>query len=181
MNMTGKDIILGLLMEKERTGYELNQVFSAIFSHFYKTSYGMIYPALKKLQAAGLVKKELVIQEGKPNKNIFSVTEAGREEFLNYLTTDFSPETRESEFLVRMYFGGNVMDATLLKWLEKEIRLKQEAITQLKSDFLTWEPVMSFSQKISYEIGLRQYEAEIEILESKMKELQRHVSLAKAK
>ena len=68
MSMTGKDIILGLLMEKSRTGYEINEVFETIFRHFYKTSYGMIYPTLKRLTKAGLVEKEIVVQTGKPNK-----------------------------------------------------------------------------------------------------------------
>ncbi|HGA2397003.1 TPA: PadR family transcriptional regulator [Streptococcus agalactiae] len=71
MTMTGKDIILGLLIEKSRTGYEINEVFETIFKHFYKTSYGMIYPTLKRLSESGLVEKEIVIQNGKPNKNVY--------------------------------------------------------------------------------------------------------------
>ena len=69
MSMTGKDIILGLLLEKSRTGYEINEVFDSVFRHFYKTSYGMIYPTLKRLSQDGLVTKEVVIQNGKPNKS----------------------------------------------------------------------------------------------------------------
>ena len=34
MNMTGKDIILGLLIEKSRSGYEINEVFETVFRYF---------------------------------------------------------------------------------------------------------------------------------------------------
>ena len=57
MNMTGKDIILGLLIEKSRSGYEINEVFETVFRYFYKTSYGMIYPTLRRLE------KELTLQK----------------------------------------------------------------------------------------------------------------------
>ena len=83
--MTGKDIILGLLIEKSRSGYEINEVFETVFRYFYKTSYGMIYPTLRRLEKERLVEKNVVIQEGKPNKNIYNITKKGIEEFHCYL------------------------------------------------------------------------------------------------
>lgn len=166
--MSGKDIILGLLLEKSRTGYELNQVFETVFSHFYKTSYGMIYPNLKKLEKEGLVKKEFVYQEGKPSKNVFSITEKGIEAFKEYLKTDIVPETRESEFLVRMYLGEYVSEDVLKEWIKQEINLKESAIKQLEMDYENWKNVMNFTQEISYEIGLEQYKIEIDILKKKL-------------
>ncbi len=83
-NLTGKDIILGLLIEKSRTGYEINEVFETVFKHFYKTSYGMIYLTLRRLSNEGLVEKEVVIQEGKPNKNVYHITEKGKKAFAEY-------------------------------------------------------------------------------------------------
>lgn len=169
--MTGKDIILGLLMEKSRTGYELNEVFEKVFTHFYKTSYGMIYPTLKKLTKEGFVEKEVVIQESKPNKNVYTITETGEQEFYKYLQTQISPEARESEFLVRMYLGEYVSKKKLLEWVEEELLRKREIIEKLHADYKVWEPVMTFSQGISYEIGITQFESELNILEQKKNEL----------
>lgn len=170
--MSGKDIILGLLIEKGMSGYEINQVFESVFSHFYKTSYGMIYPTLKKLQKEGLVTKEVVVQEGKPNKNIFKITDAGRLEFFNFLEGGFSSENTESEFMVKMYFGEYASSELIMSWIKHEIELKEKATNQLKEDFKHWDKTMSFSQKVSYEIGIRQYAVTIEVLKEKLKELE---------
>ena len=171
--MTGSDIILGLLMEKSRTGYEINEVFETIFSHFYRGSYGMIYPTLKKLQKQGLVEKEIILQDGKPNKNVFTITDKGKTQFYEYLTTNISLESRESEFLVRMYLGEHVEKEVLLSWIKDEVQKKKELIAQLKRDFKNWESVMTFSQKLSYEIGIRQYQVEVDLLNQKIIELEK--------
>lgn len=170
--MTGSDIILGLLMEKGRTGYEINEVFETIFSHFYSGSYGMIYPTLKKLQNQGLVEKEVIFQNGKPNKNVFTITDKGKIQFYEYLSTSISLERRESEFLVRMYLGEHVEKEVLLSWIKDEVLKKKELIAQLKKDFKNWESDMTFSQKLSYEIGIRQYQVEVDLLNEKIVELE---------
>lgn len=166
--MKGSDIILGLLMNQARTGYEINEILKSVFSHFYKTSYGMIYPTLKKLQKEGFVEKSVVIQEGKPNKNIFSITDSGKSEFTKYLESSLSPEVRESDFLVRMYLGEHVSEETLLYWIKAEIQEKKNLISELEEKYTSWVDDMTFSQKISYEIGIKQYTAEIEILNEKV-------------
>lgn len=170
--MTGSDIILGLLMEKSRTGYEINEVFKTIFSHFYRGSYGMIYPTLKKLQKQGLVEKDVIFQDGKPNKNIFTITDKGKIQFYEYLSTSISLESRESEFLVRMYLGEYVDKKVLIDWIKDEVQKKKELIAQLKRDFKNWESNMTFSQKLSYEIGIRQYQVEVNLLNEKMVEFE---------
>ncbi|MCQ4924393.1 PadR family transcriptional regulator [Tissierella carlieri] len=169
--MTGSDIILGLLMEKSRTGYEINEIFETIFSHFYKGSYGMIYPTLNKLKKQGLVEKKVVVQDGKPNKNVFTITDKGKMQFYEYLSTDISLESRESEFLVRMYLGEYVEKRILLSWIKDEVQKKKDLIAQLKRDFKNWESNMTFSQKLSYEIGIKQYQVEVDLLNDKIVEL----------
>lgn len=169
--MTGTDIILGLLMEKSRTGYEINEIFKTIFAHFYKGSYGMIYPTLRKLHKEGLAEKKVIFQDGKPNQNLFSITSKGKKQFYDYLNSDISPESRESEFLIRMYLGEYVEKPVLLNWIKDEIEKKKELITQLERDFKNWEPNMTFSQKLSYEIGIKQYQVEVDILNKKIIEL----------
>ncbi|WP_236880832.1 PadR family transcriptional regulator [Clostridioides difficile] len=43
-------IILGFLMEKELSGYDLKQIMSESTSYFFDASFGSIYPALKRLE-----------------------------------------------------------------------------------------------------------------------------------
>ena len=86
--MKGRDVILGILSRKERTGYDIKNILENQLSYFYDGTYGMIYPTLRKLEAEGKIKKEVVIQEGRPNKNVYTITEAGREEFATYFESD---------------------------------------------------------------------------------------------
>lgn len=68
-----------------------------------------IYLALEHLEKKQYVACELVEQTGKPNKKLYSLTEAGREEFLRWLS---SPEENaaagfKSAFLMKLFFSGN--------------------------------------------------------------------------
>ena len=83
--MDAKAIILGFLMQKSMTGYELKKAFSISFSFFSGLSYGSIYPALKKMEQQGLITMRMEIQEGLPNKKIYTITKLGREKFLSQL------------------------------------------------------------------------------------------------
>ena len=43
-------------------------------------------------------KKEVVMQEGKPNKKMYFITDAGREEFYQYMQTDVEKDVLRSDF-----------------------------------------------------------------------------------
>jgi DNA-binding PadR family transcriptional regulator len=46
-------IVLGFLLLRPMTGYELKATMDATTGHFYRPSFGGIYPSLKKLGQAG--------------------------------------------------------------------------------------------------------------------------------
>ena len=102
--MDVQSILLGLLMWKSMTGYEMNKVFSISFSFFSGLSYGSIYPALKKMERQGLITMELEIQDGAPNKKVYTITEAGRQAFLEALKAPPAPERYKDVFLMRLFF-----------------------------------------------------------------------------
>ena len=49
-------VILGLLAWQPQTGYEIKQVTDRSTRFFWGASYGQIYPELRRLEAAGLVR-----------------------------------------------------------------------------------------------------------------------------
>ncbi|RYL86829.1 PadR family transcriptional regulator [Sporolactobacillus sp. Y61] len=162
--MKGKDVILGLLLEMPRTGYEIHEMFQTVFSHFFSGGYGMIYPTLKKLESTGEVRKEVVIQEGKPNKNIYHITKKGRQAFKNYLQTEIGDDVFQSEFLVRLYFGSHVNDELLNIWLMEEKERIEEKIRKLKRVDRKWSCNMTQTQKISFDFGMSMYQAQLEVV-----------------
>lgn len=48
-----RDVVLGLLMGKELSGYDIKIVFEDVFTHFFDGSFGMIYPTLRQLEKEG--------------------------------------------------------------------------------------------------------------------------------
>jgi DNA-binding PadR family transcriptional regulator len=65
----------------------------------------VLYPALKHFEGMGAVVREVVPQEGKPNRHIYHLTERGSELLHTYLC-DFPSEcaANEAEFFTRVAF-----------------------------------------------------------------------------
>ncbi len=101
-------VILGFLMQKSMTGYDLKKAFSMSFSFFSDLSYGSIYPALKKMEDLGQVSKKLEIQDGAPNRKIYTITEKGRKAFLESLRRPLTPERHKSAFLMKLFFFAHL-------------------------------------------------------------------------
>ena len=85
--MSAKMIILGLLQEGPMYGYEIKQrIKHEAMAEWAGVSYGAIYSALNKLARDGFVEKVGTEQVGKrPSRDVYQVTESGREEFLRLL------------------------------------------------------------------------------------------------
>jgi len=67
-------IVLALLKEKPRHGYDIIKALEEHSSGFYAPSPGVVYPALTYLEEAGLA-----VSEAEGNKKLYSITEAGQE------------------------------------------------------------------------------------------------------
>ncbi len=101
-------IILGFLMEKSMTGYDLKQWFSRSFIFFSGISYGSIYPALKKMEKEGLITAKVEIQESAPNKKLCTITDKGRERFRQSLRSPLPEDKYKNAFLSRLFFFAHM-------------------------------------------------------------------------
>ena len=84
--MNVRTLCLVILAFDEASGYEIKKaVEDGMFSHFIEASYGSIYPALTQMLADGLVSVREQVQEGKPLKKAYTITEAGLKALKNSL------------------------------------------------------------------------------------------------
>ena len=95
--------ILGVLLEGPTSGYEIKSLMGRSTVFFWRESDSTIYPMLKVLAKEGKVLPETVYV-GKKKKEIFSITEAGREEFKVWLESPTGSETPRNEFLLKLFF-----------------------------------------------------------------------------
>lgn len=124
--------ILGLLSARAQTGYEIARAFADTPMGTYSSSPGAIYPAIKRLKAAGLVKTEPA--GGESSKAAFAITQKGKRVFLDWLR---APVTREAvardmrDLMLRFAFmSGALPDAEIRGFL---IGLEAELAAHVKT------------------------------------------------
>ena len=104
--MDVKTLCLGVLVLGDASGYEIKKHFEeGPFSYFHAAGFGSIYPALGALLADDLVTCTEMAQEGRPDKKVYSITEAGRRAFRRELHKAPSPDSYRSEAIFMMFFG----------------------------------------------------------------------------
>lgn len=97
-------ILLGFLMEKDMTGYDMKQHMSMSTSYFVDASFGSIYPSLKRLNNKGFVALKETIENGKLKKT-YSINEQGKVEFLKWLSSPIMvSRTDISSALEKIFF-----------------------------------------------------------------------------
>lgn len=106
---TTSNALLGLLTLCPMSGYDMRALIDRSIGHFWSESYGQIYPSLKRMAAAGLVEKKTERTKGKPDRNVFSLTPAGKERLKTWLREPITQvETPRSELLLKLFFGSHV-------------------------------------------------------------------------
>lgn len=117
-------VVLGLLGDGPRSGYDLAALAGRTVAHFWPVTRSHIYGELPRLEEAGLVRGRDVPQEGVPDKRIYRVTAAGRKALHQWLThADLGEPRLHHPLLLRLFFGS-ALDAG-----EIDARLAEHAQT----------------------------------------------------
>ncbi|MBU2547813.1 MAG: PadR family transcriptional regulator [Proteobacteria bacterium] len=124
-------IALGFLMSGPKTGYQLRTITKKVLP-FYPISLNQIYPMLRKLEKAGYVEKDVVPQQGRPDKNVFRLTRSGRERFLNKLVGDPVPLDHGLPFTERAYFFRFLEPARVIEAFEEEVRALELQLAEVE-------------------------------------------------
>ena len=123
--------ILGLLEQEPMTGYDLKtHHFDRTVAHFWSADHTQIYRTLDKLAEQGLVESRLEIQEDHPNRKIYTLTQAGRDELERWLHTEQPLGTARDSFLIQLFFGASLPNAVLIRAVEGQIRAHEERLTK---------------------------------------------------
>lgn len=116
---TLRNIILGLLSAHPMSGYDIKRAFDRSLATYWNAGNSQIYTTLKALAARGLVSSELIVQEGRPNRRVYTLTLAGRAELDAWLGEDVPARFTKDEFLTKLFFCGQTSDAVALRHLEE--------------------------------------------------------------
>ena len=106
--------LLGLLSYQESTGYDLAKKFEDSLNNFWHAQRSQIYRELDRLETSGSVRSRQVVQDGRPNRRVYTITDSGRRELAEWLAQarpDFG--NTHHEILLRVFFGAEDPEATL--------------------------------------------------------------------
>ena len=180
INMNVKTLCLSILFESDATGYEIRQLCTnGQCSYFVEVSFGSIYPALAKLEEAGFVTSHTQAQQGRPAKKIYSITQAGRDEFRNSLFEKLNEDVFRSEFLLFARFAS-LLPASLVKQrINERLEMLDQELDDLKMLGQTQNPDIKphGSNEWILNYGLNMRRVEIEYIKTHMNEL---ISVAQA-
>lgn len=98
-------IILGLLKDKPRHGYEIKKQIKEVISTFAALEVESIYYSLNLLEKKGFVRKTASAAGNRPEKFTYSLTAKGEERFLQLLTKGLLAAERPNfSFDIALYF-----------------------------------------------------------------------------
>jgi DNA-binding PadR family transcriptional regulator len=88
-----EQVLLGVIDSEPRSGYGLKKLFSSSPATVYQPSPGALYPALRRLEARGLLRSRTTESKGRRAQRMYQVTDAGRAAHLDWLRQPVVPAT----------------------------------------------------------------------------------------
>ena len=151
-----KYVLLGFLNYTPMTGYELKQFMDESTSNFWHAKQSQIYTTLKKLEKDGMVESHIEEQEGRPDRRVYEITDAGRNDLDEWLALpETELEARKETLLVKLFFSANVDKGKLLTQLRLLRDLHQRQMEHYETE------TCNFIQQVAS--GMPQFDKDAEL------------------
>ena len=130
--------LLALLSVRPMTGYEIQRRNARALEPWWETPRTQIYPKLRELERRGLIQHEYVVQEGKPNKRLYSLRPPGSQALAGWLGSAISMPEMRHHMMMRLFLG-NLLPAEEMSRLLSDYRdmmaARAESFRQAKERF----------------------------------------------
>ncbi|WP_149359444.1 PadR family transcriptional regulator [Lolliginicoccus suaedae] len=100
--MALRHAVLAALLDGEMSGYQLSKTFDVSVSNYWHALPQQLYAELAKLEKEGLITGRVVIQQGRPNKRLFTLAAAGTEELARFIAQPSRPSFIRDDLLVKV-------------------------------------------------------------------------------
>lgn len=169
-------LLLGLLGELPRTGYEIKK-FLDLHGRFLRsnTTMSQVYRSLAAMTERGWVAFRVDDRPGAQDAKVYRVTPEGMTVFLDWLAGPYSPPSRfqDPEFSARLSFAGFLTREQLLAIIDTELeaRRAQVAKYRFRDRSMQVDPDIPFDRAFAtamgerlHQWGMRQIDEHIETL-----------------
>jgi PadR family transcriptional regulator, regulatory protein AphA len=171
--------ILGFLNYLPLSGYDLKKMFDTSVQHFWPADQSQIYRTLARLTEQGFVEMEVMHQEDRPDRKVYSITPPGREELQGWLKGMPSTEPNRSPALVQVFFCGQLTDQEILAKFEAVtamMRMILDRYNEIPGQLEEYSRMIGSEREtyfwlLTLDLGLRTMQANLEWAESVIQQL----------
>ncbi|MFE6182948.1 PadR family transcriptional regulator [Streptomyces sp. NPDC056465] len=139
--MALRHAVLAALLDGEYSGYQLAKAFDIGVANFWHALPQQLYAELAKLEKDRLVAGRQVVQETRPNKRLFRVTDAGLAELETFAATLSKPSFIRDDLLVKVQAADHIGVGPVIEQLderasaaEARIELFGKLLRQMRGD-----------------------------------------------
>jgi len=138
-------LILGLLLEGEKHGYEIHQ--SRLLG-IWGIPMSQLYSLLKRLEKEGMIRATMAFQENRPGKKVYALTEEGRKAFLGWVQRP-SEKIRNvrTEFLAKLYIIYRLRLGIGKRLVEEQVEVCKKRREMFRKDNRDTEPFEALVQQ----------------------------------
>ena len=163
--------ILGLLTQQPMSGYDIKRFLESLGWLVGSPSYGAIYPALHALLQDDLVTVQVLSDENKPPRKIYTITRAGDQALHEWIHQPSSPSASTRAFTMRLILAGHLSTDGLIAHLQQryeQVAEQHAALEQINQDP---EKEMDSGQRLTLDYGMAIASAELLWLHSVVQQL----------
>ncbi|MEU9619671.1 PadR family transcriptional regulator [Streptomyces sp. NPDC098085] len=117
--MALRHAVLAALLDGEYSGYQLAKAFDIGVANFWHALPQQLYAELAKLEKDGLVTGRQVIQETRPNKRLFRVTDAGLAELERFAASSAKPGAIRDDLVVKVQAVDHIGTGPVIDQLDQ--------------------------------------------------------------
>lgn len=113
--------VLALLADGSSYGYELKSRFEeSVGPQWGELNIGHLYQVLDRLERDKLVTKRVVPQQDRPNRVVYRLTKAGRDELDSWLETPFVRPAYRDDLFLKLFAASRLGPGQLERLLERQ-------------------------------------------------------------
>ena len=127
--------LLGKLAQGDQTGYELSLIMGPPRNFIWEAKHSQIYTVLGTLARSGYVTYSHVIQDSKPNKKVYSITEEGRAALRSWVLQSPTPEPHRKEFAMKVVSLWMASPEEALRVIREQIDLANTEIGMIDEHY----------------------------------------------
>jgi PadR family transcriptional regulator AphA len=130
-----KFALLGALNYQPMSGYDLKQFTDRSTSNFWYAELSQIYVTLKALEKDGLVTSTSILQEGRRDRRVYTITGSGKQAIEAWLKEPFTElDQYKDTLLLKLFFSGSQDKNTILVQLRLQCGLHQKLLEQYQTE-----------------------------------------------